>query len=99
MQYHSLSHSLPLSLYLDPEACGGQLLVAAFRQTVFPHQRGEVLQTVGVAVGGGDVEQIVAVVVSDQLQVVCRQVRLEGEAKERERQHWTRGAAAEIRGQ
>ena len=37
------------------------------------------LQTVSVTLAGGDVQQVVPFLVSDQLQVVRRQVRLQGE--------------------
>lgn len=37
------------------------------------------LQTVGVALTGRDVQQVVPVLVSDQLQVISCQVRLQGE--------------------
>lgn len=61
---------------LDPQAGGRQLLAVALVQAVLPHQRGEMLQTVGVALGGGDVQEVVSILVPDQFQVVCRQVRL-----------------------
>lgn len=50
---------------LDSQTSRGELLVVAFVQAVLSHQRGEMLQTVGVALRGGDVQQIVCVFISD----------------------------------
>lgn len=50
---------------LDSQSSRGELLVVAFVQAVFSHQRGEMLQTVGVPLRGGDVQQVVCVFVSD----------------------------------
>lgn len=40
------------------------------------------LQAVGVTLRGGHVQQVVGVLVSDQLQVVCGEVRLQEEEEE-----------------
>lgn len=64
---------------LNPQTSGGELLVVALVEAVLSHQRGEMLQAVGVSVRGGDVQQVVAVLVPDELQVVCCQVRLQEE--------------------
>lgn len=69
---------------LHSQASGGQLLVVALVQAVLPHQRRQVLQTVSVSVRGGDVQEVVAVLVPDELQVIGGQVRLEEEDKEEE---------------
>lgn len=63
-------------MYLDSESSGRELLSVAFIQTVFSHQRGEMLQTVSVAVSGRDVQQIISLLVSDPLQILCCKVRL-----------------------
>ena len=50
---------------LDSQTSRGELLVVAFVQAVLSHQRGEMLQTVGVALRGGDVQQIVCIFIPD----------------------------------
>lgn len=69
-------------VHLDPQTSGGELLVVALIETILPHQRCEMLQTVGVALRGRDVEQVVSILVSDQLQIISCQVRLHKEDKE-----------------
>lgn len=69
---------------LHPQAGRGQLLVVALVQAILAHQRRQVLQAVGVSVRGGDVQQVVAVLVPDELQVISCQVRLEEEDEEEE---------------
>lgn len=69
---------------LYPQAGGGELQAVALVEAVLAHQGGEVLQAVGVALRGGGVQQVVPVLVSDQLQVVGRQVRLQEEEEEEE---------------
>lgn len=51
---------------LNPQTSGGELLVVALVEAVLAHQRREMLQTVGVSVRGGDVQQVVAVLVPDE---------------------------------
>ena len=71
-----------IGLYLDPQACGGELLGVAVVEAVLPHQRGEVLQAVGVTLCRRQVQQVVALLVPDQLQVIRCQVGLGGGEEE-----------------
>lgn len=59
------------------EAGGRELLRVAFVQTVLSHERGEVLQAVGVTLSPSHVQQVVPILVSDALQVLRREVRLQ----------------------
>ena len=78
-------HGVRLWRYLHPQACRGELLGIAVVEAVLPHQRGEVLQAVRVALGRRQVQQVVALLVQDQLQVISRKVGLGGEERKRGR--------------
>lgn len=64
---------------LDSQTSGCELLVVAFVEAVLSHQGREMLQTVSMSLRGRDVQQVVPVLISDQLQVICCQVRLQWE--------------------
>lgn len=52
------------------------------------------LQTVSVTLRGGDVQQVVSILISDQLQVICCQVGLQEEEergrRRRRKETWNR---------
>lgn len=61
-------------------------MVVALVEAVLPHQRREMLQTVGMTLTGRDVQQVVPILIPDQLQVICCQVRLQEEEEKKEQE-------------
>ncbi len=75
---------------LDSQTSRCELLIVAFIKAVLSHQGRKMLQTVSVTLRGRDVQQVVPILISDQLEVICCQVRL-WEQEERGRGRRRRG--------